>query len=105
MAEQHSPLPWRWEPRESLVGYHDAVLLAADGSGVAYHSASWPVDSADAAFIVRCVNSHAALLDALKGLVNHSECCCDGRHCDKDCIWCAAKAAIALAEATDHGHL
>lgn len=58
----HSPLPWH-----VASGVWDGIE-AADGTGIAMWNGVEAITptSADEAFIVRCVNSHQALVNALK---------------------------------------
>lgn len=85
MKAQHTPTPWTTE----MVGNHQWIsapfLLMADfGSG--------EQGKLDAAFIVKAVNSHEALVEALKHLIHASS---------KDAITVGdvmiARAALKLA--------
>lgn len=107
MSSQHSPLPWVVGPMGDLI--------AADGFIV---GDTWVSGHRrDAELIVRCVNVHAELLEALKAITDACEADCGGEITD-DCgddesvgagpdydmaltfgMIRRAKAAIAKAEA------
>lgn len=65
-----SSLPWQWHPRSAKAA-HEGSIYRMERPGHAYAIAMQPryVEnkqfSADAAFIVHAVNSHAALMNAL----------------------------------------
>lgn len=59
---EHSPLPWH-------VKGHGHVIAGADGKGVAMTRDDEPRGAADAVYIVQAVNSHDALLAALRELI------------------------------------
>ena len=59
---EHSPLPWKALTPEALVNTSNGTMsIACDESGESAEQ-----DLANAEFIVRACNSHAALLDALQ---------------------------------------
>lgn len=66
MSTKHTQTPWKVT--------QDNGIVAADGQSVACVSShirrDWDVKKANAAHIVRCVNSHDDLLAALKELGN-----------------------------------
>lgn len=105
----HSPLPWTAEeeyPEDAGErGYKPAWLIrpATQDDGMAY---GWRwLSEADAKFICRAVNSHHALLSALKDLMGTDNCLCAhavGIREDHDDECTRARAAIAHAEATPH---
>ena len=79
MASEHSPLPWRTVP-----SWND--IYAADGRSIA------DVDgSANAEFIVRCVNSHDDLLAALKWLAGDMDRAGGDGYGMPECPWCRAQ--------------
>ncbi len=101
-AMTHSPLPWR-PSADTDIG--DAVLDA--NNGMVFGFGAWDVvpNETDSAFILRCVNSHEALVSALCGFMHSGSdgCFCDvaiGNPMVRDhspaCI--AARAALAKAE-------
>jgi hypothetical protein len=63
----HSPTPW-------AVNYaHPDVWLESESEEnnlADVHGASFEESKANAAYIVRCVNAHEALVDALKAVLN-----------------------------------
>lgn len=71
MSTQHTPTPWR------LCKVGPFIETVANGRGMNIIASCEDIDGdrpraedlANAAFIVRAVNSHTALLDALAGLV------------------------------------
>jgi hypothetical protein len=68
---QHTPTPWCYAPDSKHIRIH--------GGGMDHPIAWTPrlfdgaLDQANAAHIVRCVNSHDVLLAALRELVEHAE--------------------------------
>lgn len=64
----HTPLPWRVteEWRDKIEGADGTVVSQRDLESVG-------LSSADAALVVRCVNAHAVLVDALRELANASD--------------------------------
>lgn len=94
----HTPTPWRYSPWHIEEG--EPAVRAPDGEG------GWIIATVNsdenAALIVRAVNSHAALIAALRTLIQvegHGECPVDGLHPDIAAAWDQARAALALAEA------
>lgn len=73
MAE-HSPLPWRVEFDRSTGTLSLVDVVDVNHDGVCEFSNSEGLDSANAALIVRCVNSHAALVEALNDAVDALKC-------------------------------
>lgn len=102
MAE-HSPLPWSVGSRNAIDPEAECGVTAFDGMTVCdlWNSVNIGTECdgemarANAEFIVRCVNSHDALLAALKHLV---ECLNDDLDPEQCAAWDAALAAIAKAE-------
>jgi hypothetical protein len=97
MDNNHTPLPWKLGPTQDTVDdsngielaqLQDHFLLLNNETGD-YDATPLPY-AANAAFIVRAVNNHAALLAALKAFRH-------GEHRWEDLIR-AAEAAIAKAE-------
>lgn len=89
MSQQHTPTPWRWADWNATFGtLEDAenmkTLETANGFGPEPRIAKRESHSqhiltvedyileADKAFIVQCVNSHAALVEALKCALTHA---------------------------------
>jgi hypothetical protein len=93
--EQHTALPWKLGPTQDTVEDANGIELLRmyeiDHEAATYFDLPY---AANAAFIVRAVNNHAALLAALKELLkwSSSEYQCNPR------INAAAEAAIAKAE-------
>ncbi len=89
---KHTPTPWKTIPRAN--GSLDIL-----GGEIGYWLAT--ATEHNAAHIVRCVNAHAALVDALRGLMVPSG-CVDGCGHSNDyphLLACdTARAALALAE-------
>jgi hypothetical protein len=103
----HSPLPWRCEVRTA----DDPAAIPDDGEDGAIndyfvmdchgHDIVSLYDRADAALICRAVNSHAALVQALKAAVVDMEHADDVPgiriRCGSQCSKCQAQAALNLA--------
>jgi hypothetical protein len=89
-AQKHSPLPW------ACMGNAPAHLIDSEGNLV-FGNAGTEVNGA---LIVRAVNSHADLLEALKAMVDRWEPDRGGpwRH-----MWEEAVAAISKAEGSAIG--
>lgn len=64
--QAHTPTPWQWTQPSSAAGW--AVLQDIAGNEIG--SGDGGFDPADAAYIVQCVNSCAALADALRHVVS-----------------------------------
>lgn len=83
----HTPTPWRIEDDTIKAGKNDTHLFdiyECPGLGVAAE--------ANAAFIVRAVNSHDTLVEALETLV---EVCPCQNGCAPDDMTCATQKALA----------
>ena len=65
----HSKLPWTCELSDSMADDEDAWLVLSEDGDVAEITSPAHAAEADAALIVRAVNSFHDLLAALKGLV------------------------------------
>lgn len=99
MSEQISPLPWRVNDDYGTIGTIDC----ADGRQVAQAQQAQPRDKdmqqverrANAAFIVRAVNSHDALVESVKRLLG----CMSLAGWENDHSAEFARAALAAAEA------
>ena len=95
MASEHAPLPWKAHGFSDLFGWR---ISHGENLGVAMN-----LTQANAEFIVRAVNSHAALLGSLGKVLDcyittlHKEGC--GRMIEELDEIVAARAAIAQAEA------
>lgn len=65
-----TPTPWTWSPNHAAAAELKGAFVTAAGMTVAMISAREPksqaVCEANAAHIVRCVNSHAELVEALR---------------------------------------
>lgn len=63
---EHTPTPWSIVPKRPH--QHKSVIQRQDGNVVAVcgWEGGMEMDEKNAEFIVRCVNSHAALLQAVK---------------------------------------
>lgn len=106
----HTSLPWRatnqWIERVDRDNVFDSVPLAPSHHGWVTDAGGYKHDEAcaNAAFIVKCVNSHAALVEALKALVYETTHLSpqeeDGSHVCKISkrVLDAGRAALALAE-------
>ena len=90
MTQKHTPTPWQFSVNKAGKGYivpsgqirgPIAEMLAWKGSEVE--------DEANAAYIVRCVNSHAALVEALE-----TEACFHPH--DRECLCARCKALAAV---------
>jgi hypothetical protein len=92
----HSPLPWSGEHGDTL------IMDADDITVIELHSRLRK--DADMDFILKAVNSHAALVQALKDLLK--ECPLAGRNVKKDFSFMVARAAAtkALYEAGESEH-
>lgn len=101
---EHSPLPWRVDEQAS--GHvRSGERLVAGCMGYSTNANLSHVDEnlANAEFIVRAVNSHAALLAALKQAADRLELCAIASGSDREFAAIAVKAyrdLIATAEAT-----
>jgi hypothetical protein len=68
---QHTPTPWRTYEEDNLIvcfGEGDSICDCAPGSPFI----KMPTAMANAAFIVKAVNSHEILIAALKDILNAS---------------------------------
>ena len=63
---EHTPTPWEWDkrPPEWLVGPNDEPVIIPDEETI--------ITDADREFIVRAVNAHDDMLEALKSVVKGS---------------------------------
>ena len=79
---EHTPLPWAWVKTptyvkwdiqtggdELILSFSGPVLEAVGGEGALGAWGSLSISEADAEFIIRAVNSHYKLLEALERLV------------------------------------
>jgi hypothetical protein len=70
----HTPTPWNYHfntgPRNVRLKRAHWALGVTGGKGIGLIFGD---DQSDAAFIVQCVNSHAALVEALTYLLNETE--------------------------------
>lgn len=93
MSIQHTELPWKVE----AVGPHqDEVVNDETGFSIARMSWAGPnsaLSKDNAAFIVRCVNSHDALVAALQSMCIAQELSCHSKEAYE-----AARAALSLAK-------
>ena len=106
--EKHTPTPWLQDEDEGLTiygaqlddGRHPIVAEVW-----AQEAENYPADctKANALLIVAAVNSHAALVDALRDcLANLQMECPECEGCKTDlCVQCRAKAALKLAQADE----
>ena len=97
---KHTPTPW--EIKKLHGNYEGYVLLRNTGDGL--RRIDFDKDGTfkedDAAFIVRAVNSHEELLEALKGLVAYAlDCRIGGAPVVEE-----ARQAIAKAEQSSNSH-
>lgn len=101
-APEHSPLPWRTSPAHMGRIHIHAPLNAAESGPIAAVLNPFPAGTegnameANAALIVRAVNSHDTLVEALEGLLNVA------RHsiaCQKDHCVCGVSQAYGQARA------
>ena len=94
-AEQHAPTPWTVTTHRSGVRMIDsAEIRPGVVSGICQIGIA---GASNAAFIVKAVNSHEAMLEALEGIARGA--CIDQRIGDKCiCYSCTARAAIAKAK-------
>lgn len=108
----HKPLPWHvggvhlenGKPQYHGIGNGQAAIARALVTGVTSYEEAY----ANAAFIVRAVNTHEEMLIALKNFVgNVGDCLCCGRpeslDCQPDCNIEIARKAIAKAEESSNG--
>ncbi len=96
MAEHtpHTPTPWLYchqDKRGDLatVCYVADFCVTADTPSYEFHG----TPEQDAAFIVRAVNSHDALVDILTELLG-----ADGHDAFEEAFWERARAALSLAQ-------
>ena len=96
MSIQHTATPWAVD----AVGPHqDDIINDETGFSIARMSWAGPnsaVSKANAAYIVRCVNSHEALVAALEDMINRY---CDDESLDSE-LDERARAVLSLAKAT-----
>lgn len=79
MTQEHSPLPWSVDPHNNILASYDTDAINPDDGKPGdcpvvakipgMFGASSDTAQANAAFIVRAVNSHDALVSALKEMV------------------------------------
>ena len=77
---KHTPTPWRYEAatktiRSDPANYWLASMDSWDGAVNHDHNAE---------FIVKCVNAHDRLVEALRDLLEVVECTCDQGECTAD---------------------
>jgi len=72
MTEKHTPTPWKVQPHDGWMANKlpPIEILGADGRVVACNTSYYPtpISEANAAFIVKAVNSHTALVEALTAI-------------------------------------
>ncbi len=88
-TQEATARPWR------VGGHKDSIVYNVDGwaicNAITYHNKGDPSDTANAALIVRAVNAHDVLADALRLVVNR-------RTADFTIDeWAQLKAALKLA--------
>ena len=101
MTQKHTPTPWKWTEGGfmRLVGAdhrEDIIWYTTDEDGL--HG-----NAADKDYIIRCVNAHAALVEALETVRERMNCPnCDEGLCE-DCserfgdVWPIVQAALKQA--------
>jgi hypothetical protein len=89
-APEHTTLPWRADEHP-----YRFAILDADGGLVAERIITCKSDILNARLIIRAVNSHADLLEALKAMFDRWEPDCIG---NDRIMWENARRAIAKAE-------
>lgn len=98
----HSPTPWSRD--DHLIFGQENIHIADCLSAQPYSSARpYSTDTANASLIVRAVNSHSALVKALRkaALSMHCQCIAIALSGHGDCPLCEARAALALAGGGD----
>lgn len=75
----HTPTPYvvskQYRSNDQLPHYWDVCTVREDGADTVYETVAENLSEQDAAFIVRACNSHAALVEALKAILNdHAKC-------------------------------
>lgn len=97
---EHTKGPWEFKTGNSIHGF-DLISPEIKGEFEWRFMIGNVIRESDAAHIVRCVNSHDALVEAVKGLlsyaVEHME-NCDDPECYIAELYNAGHAALALAE-------
>lgn len=98
---KHTPTPWKVMP----YGDGGTYIIGPDykpmGTAIARVPLGNKKQDADAEFIVRCVNSHEALVEAVKnlpGIPHDFVGSFNEEDHSKDCRSCALQKALALAE-------
>ncbi|MDP2952895.1 MAG: hypothetical protein Q8O76_06235 [Chloroflexota bacterium] len=102
MTTEHTPTPWVVDAKPIMGNSGPAIRTV--GRHIARMGWNDEEDKANAAFIVRAVNSHDGLLAAVKALLGHSahKCRFHGPAvCDQCEAQKQARAAIAKAEKED----
>lgn len=98
---QHTPLPWEYDP-ELPTQIWAQTAEGGDPKPLADCFDWWPEGEpeANAALIVLAVNSHEALLEALKELLEASEAAESGQRDESEMIETMGNARTAIAAAT-----
>lgn len=102
--QQHTPTATPWHTESGVESEQPSWIVGANGEQIAqcYSDYVNPV-SANAAHIVRCVNSHDALVKALKDMLRAVNDCIEDGSLDADAVkkhdsTIQARAALALAK-------
>ena len=71
MKPQHTPTPWKWSDDGTRSHLIQADLEPGDGDDILWHGGAWAMKPENKAFILRAVNSHDELVEALEELLRH----------------------------------
>lgn len=102
MSTQHTPTPWRYFKQGDSTRFH--ITATPKGSPGSRFTDFATVDishEADAAHIVRCVNSHDALVEALERLMRSWLAMHNSKSCEYSGDHPIAIARAALQAATE----
>ena len=90
---KHTPTPWRIELRYGGNSTGDSMVIGANDYFVCDNVSYYPDDQA---FIVRAVNAHDALVEALRKIANLSESDCEKYVAKADSIACEVLAQLDI---------
>lgn len=94
---EHTPTPWKWCGNEIEAGKYGELEVMAPGVSCGMHCYGGMVElgisNADKSHIVRCVNYHNRLVEALRS--------CTSVMCDGSGLISYSQQAIAKAEALE----
>jgi hypothetical protein len=97
MEAKHTPTPWDWSVGVIYARFEAGEIIAAT-DGTPFAAMDGATQSANAAYIVRACNSHAALVEALKECADRLE--LHAKHTEDLVAHMKACKALALAGET-----